>query len=382
VPFHINKRHKACIDLAPLLNFYLHICTVVAITKIEIEEFIELAKTLPVLDVRSPDEFAHAHIPGAFSFPIFSNDERKIIGTAYKQESRETAIKIGLEAFGKNMVKMVEEAEKISSSTKTTSREIGVHCWRGGMRSAAMAWLLDLYGFKVYLLVGGYKTYRSWALKQFETKRPFYIVGGYTGGNKTGIIQHLQKVKEPAIDLEKLAGHKGSAFGNLEGIEQPSQEHFENVLALQLHHLQKTYPDKAVWLEGESQRIGNINIPLPFFENMRRQQYFFMDIPFEPRLQHIIEGYGKQHKDALISAILRIKKKLGGLEMKNAVNALLEDDVRGCFTILLKYYDKLYLKSTTKENEDAGRVIPINTETTDEKINTEKLLEHVRNRIG
>lgn len=353
-----------------------------AITKIEIEEFIELAKTLPVLDVRSPSEFAHAHIPGAFSFPIFSDEERKIIGTAYKQESREKAIKIGLEAFGKKMVKLVEEAENIISSTKNTSREIGVHCWRGGMRSAAMAWLLDLYGFKVYLLTGGYKTYRNWALKQFEIERPFYIIGGYTGGNKTGIIQHLQKINEPAIDLEKLAAHKGSAFGNLEGTEQPSQEQFENLLAFELGQLQKTHPDKIVWLEGESQRIGNINIPLPFFENMRRQKYFFMNIPFEQRLQHIIEGYGKYHKDDLISAILRIKKKLGGLEMKNAINALLEDDIRGCFTILLTYYDKLYLKSTTKETEDASRVIPILTETVDEKINTEKLLENVRNRIS
>jgi tRNA 2-selenouridine synthase len=244
-----------------------------------------------------------------------------------------------------------------------------------------MAWLLDLYGFKVYLLIGGYKTYRNWALKQFESERPFYIVGGYTGGNKTGIIQYLQKIKEPAIDLEKLAAHKGSAFGNLEGIEQPSQEHFENLLAFELHHLQETHPGKAVWLEGESQRIGNINIPLPFFENMRRQKYFFMDIPFEARLDHIMEGYGKHHKDDLISAILRIKKKLGGLEMKNAVNALLEDDVRGCFTILLHYYDKLYLKSTTKENEDAARIIHVIAESTNEKINTEKLLEHVRNGI-
>jgi tRNA 2-selenouridine synthase len=123
-----------------------------------------------VLDVRSPSEFSHAHLPGAISLPLFSDEERHRIGTAYKQESREKAIKIGLEAFGRKMVAMVEAVEKITAASKHGSREVGLHCWRGGMRSAAVAWLLDLYGFKVFLLNGGYKSYRKWVLAQFQKK--------------------------------------------------------------------------------------------------------------------------------------------------------------------------------------------------------------------
>lgn len=103
-----------------------------SIHKLNIEDFFKTEGGIPVLDVRSPAEYAHAHIPGAISFPIFTNEERKIIGTAYKQESREKAIKLGLDSFGRNMVRMVEDAEKILADKKTASREVVVHCWRGG----------------------------------------------------------------------------------------------------------------------------------------------------------------------------------------------------------------------------------------------------------
>ena len=160
-----------------------------AIQKITIEQFLELADQYPVLDVRSPGEYLHAHIPGAYSLPLFTDEERKVVGTAYKQQSRETAIKIGLDYFGVKMRKMVEEVEQLLLDLKPKSPENNeennrtfiVHCWRGGMRSAGVAWLLDLYGFKVYTLVGGYKVYRQWARRQFEKPHSFTILGGYTG---------------------------------------------------------------------------------------------------------------------------------------------------------------------------------------------------------
>jgi len=219
----------------------------VAITKLNIEEFLLLAKEHPVLDVRSPGEFTHAHIPGAHSLPLFSDEERKIVGTAYKQECKEKAIKLGLEFFGVKMVKMVEEVEELIKVRGTkyevrtkkdfvprTSYIVLVHCWRGGMRSAGVAWLLDLYGFKVYTLVGGYKVYRKWVLQQFEKEYPINILGGYTGSGKTEILHTLIKKQECIIDLEGLAHHKGSAFGSLGQPAQPSQEMFENVLAEEL----------------------------------------------------------------------------------------------------------------------------------------------------
>jgi len=349
------------------------------ISKLNIEEFLFFAQSNTVLDVRSPGEYEHAHIPGALSFPIFNNEERKIIGTAYKQESREKAIKIGLDSFGKNMVRMVEEAEKISAQRKDASREVGIHCWRGGMRSATMAWLLDLYGFKVYLLTGGYKAYRHWVLKQFEKKYKLLIVGGYSGGDKTGVLQELKKLKEPVIDLEALASHKGSAFGSLGMGAQPSQEHFENVLANELYKQSSSYQDKPIWIEGESQRLGDINIPFVFYTNMRTQSLFFLDIPFQHRVTHIIKDYGKFEKEKIINGIVRIKKKLGGLETKTAINALLEDDLSACFSILLKYYDKLYLKSTYSKEEADRNITIVTSDSTDVKTNTEKLIQHVRN---
>lgn len=348
-----------------------------AITRLNIEEFIDFAASHPVVDVRSPGEYDHAHIPGALSLCIFNNEERKIIGTAYKQESREKAIKIGLEFFGKQMVKIVEAAEKIVADRRSATKEIGVHCWRGGMRSGAVAWLLDLYGFKVHLLNGGYKAYRRWVLQQFEKQYKLQILGGYTGSDKTGVLHELRKNSEVVIDLEQLAGHQGSAFGNLDLVPQPSQEQFENLLALELRISDLQLP---IWVEAESQRIGSVNIPPDFFECMRTSPLYFLNVPFEQRLTHILNGYGRFPKERLINAIVRIKKRLGGLETKNAVNALLEDDVRACFAILLKYYDKVYLKSTYDRDNIESLISYVDSDTLNRSENTRKILEHVRSK--
>ncbi len=344
------------------------------ITKLNIQDFLKLDI---ILDVRSPGEYDHAHIPAAISLPLFTNEERKIVGTAYKQESRERAIKIGLDFFGVKTVKLIETVEKIIAEKKT-GKELGVHCWRGGMRSAAVAWLLDLYGFKVYLLTGGYKVYRHWVLEQFTKKYELQILGGYTGSNKTGVLQALKKNNEPVIDLENLAGHKGSAFGNLEHQPQPSQEMFENVLAKELFHAQ--HVNKKIWIEDESQRIGLINIPLPFYRMMRVQPVIFLDIPFEERLTYIVNDYGKHSKEKLVNAIIRITKKLGGLEAKTAINFLLEDDIKNCFAVLLKYYDKIYLRNTYKRDEAKELIKEIGSASVDANLNSKKLIEHVSTR--
>ena len=214
------------------------------------------------------------------------------------------------------------------------------------MRSAGVAWLLDLYGFSVYTLVGGYKVYRKWVLQQFDKEYPLHILGGYTGSGKTEILHAMAKKKECIIDLEGLAHHKGSAFGNFGQPKQPSQEMFENLLAKEL----KITDDRCkvtqsvIWLEDESQRIGEVNITTPFFRQMRNKKLFFINIPFEERLDFIVQHYGKFEKEKLVNAIIRIKKRLGGLETKTAINYLLEDNIKACFAVLLMYYDKQYLK--------------------------------------
>jgi tRNA 2-selenouridine synthase len=310
------------------------------IEKIPIEQFITLAKTHPVLDVRSPAEYNHAHIPGAYSLPLFTDEERKIVGTAYKQQSRGEAIKIGLDLFGPKMKKMIEEAEQFSNRS---SQPLLIYCWRGGMRSAGVAWLMDLYGFKVFTLYGGYKKFRNYVLDIFKLPFQFKILSGFTGSGKTELLKELKQKGELVIDLEKLAQHKGSAFGNIGMPKQPGQELFENMLAIELlNHAGQMAP---IWLEDESQRIGQVNIPNELWKKMRESPLFFLDIPFEERLNHIVEEYGVLDKNKMIEAILRIREKLGGLHAQTAIQLLEENQTRESFRILLAYYDKFYLKS-------------------------------------
>ncbi|MBK9381281.1 MAG: tRNA 2-selenouridine(34) synthase MnmH [Chitinophagaceae bacterium] len=332
------------------------------VEKIHIEQFLELAKHYPVFDVRSPGEYKHAHIPGACSLPLFTDEERKVVGTTYKQQSREQAIKIGLDYFGPKMRKMIEEVESICSSrnsllTTQDSRIILVHCWRGGMRSGAISWLLDLYGFKVYTLIGGYKKFRNYVLDTFRLPFHLNILGGYTGSGKTELLKALKERGERVIDLEDIAKHKGSAFGSIGMPQQPGQEMFENILAQSLHEVRgklsetgKTPSDfmahpSGIWLEDESQRIGHVNIPGDFWQNMRQSPLYFLDIPFEERLKHIVQEYGQLDPEKVADAIGRISQKLGNLNAKTAILLLKEGKITESFNILLNYYDKFYFKS-------------------------------------
>ena len=329
----------------------------VSVQRLPIKEFLQRSKNKLLLDVRSPSEYLHAHVPAAKSFPLFSDEERKIVGTAYKQESREKAIRIGLDFFGPKMRPMVEEIEAMQAGgakkekpEDDQGREIFVYCWRGGMRSSAVAWLLDLYGWKVYTLAGGYKSFRNLVFQSFEYPYLFKVLGGYTGSGKTEVLSELQLKGETVIDLEQLACHKGSAFGSFKMPSQPRQEMFENLLFMELPEKSSVLdsdPDKkgtVIWLEDESQRIGNLNIPGPIWERMRASPIIFLEIPFESRLDHLVDEYGKCDRAKLIESVQRITKRLGGLEAKNTIDFLEEGNFREAFRILLLYYDKRYLK--------------------------------------
>lgn len=386
------------------------------VKKIDINEFLELANQYPVLDVRSPSEYKHAHIPGAVNLPLFSDEERKVVGTTYKQKSREAAIKIGLDFFGPKMRKMVEEVESMVGGTMADGRWplaekegtangqrssaidsfpandhrpstiVLVHCWRGGMRSAGVAWLLDLYGFRVFTLAGGYKMYRNYVLQAFRRPYNFIMIGGYTGSGKTIALKELEKKGEKIIDLEAIASHKGSAFGAIGQPSQPSQEMFENLLC---HELRKKAggdvengSSDPIWLEDESQRIGLINIPQIFWERMRQSAIYFIDIPFEERLQYLVDCYGSLDKEKMVNAIIRIRKRLGGLDTKSAINYLLENNARECFRILLKYYDKYYLKGLNNRENGDSLIKKVVCEKVDAKKNTEEILKHHKSLIG
>jgi tRNA 2-selenouridine synthase len=319
--------------------------------KLHITDFLKRSRDQLILDVRSPAEFAQAHIPGAVSLPLFSNEERKIVGTAYKQESREKAIKLGLDFFGPKMRGMVETVESLISErqlAKNGEPDIFVYCWRGGMRSGAISWLLSLYGFRVNTLSGGYKSFRRMVLDTFEQPFKLKILGGYTGSGKTTLLRDMALNGGNVIDLEGLARHKGSAFGNLGLPPQPSQESFENQLAWELWlktgvNSPWTSEQQEVWLEDESQRIGDINLPMSFWNAMRCSELFFLEIPFEERLDNIVLEYGVADRQKLIDATVRISKRLGGLEARNVLQNLRQGNIREAFRILLTYYDKRYL---------------------------------------
>lgn len=338
------------------------------VESLHIEEFLKRSQHGLLLDVRSPGEFSYAHIPHAHSLPLFTDEQRAIIGTAYKQQSREMAVNHGLDFFATHTKQMVAEVKALLTGRKEQDvPEIYIHCWRGGMRSEAVAWLLNLYGYKIFLLKGGYKSFRRWVLQQFEKPHTFSVVGGYTGSGKTEVLKELEEMGERVVDLEGLAVHKGSAFGSLGLPPQPSQEMFENQLAMALNRqlYSGMAEEQPIWIEDESQHIGRAGIPPALWIQIREHPVYFMEIPAEERLKHIVKHYGTFDKESLKDCVVHIQKRLGGLETKNALAFLEKGDVYHGFEILLTYYDKQYHQSLEKRQEASNNItkLPFKTVT-------------------
>ncbi|WP_299991128.1 tRNA 2-selenouridine(34) synthase MnmH [uncultured Pontibacter sp.] len=336
------------------------------INSITIEDFLQKAKQLPVLDARAPKEYAIGRIPQALSFPIFSDEERAKVGTAYKQQGHDPAVLIGLDLFGPKMSKFVREAEKLAPS-----KEVLVHCWRGGMRSGAMAWLLDFAGFQVYLLQGGYKAYRHYMHKQFERERLLLIISGNTGSGKTDLLPYLQQQGQQVIDLEGLASHKGSSFGSIGMAPQPSTEHFENLLGMAMLEL---YEQQPLWLEDESISIGKVQMPKPLFDRMQQSPTIVLEVPKTLRIQKLAEEYCRTDPALLESAILRIKKRLGGMATKEAIEAISTGDMEKMVDIALTYYDKAYTYELAKKQE----VLRLPLETLHPEENAQRLIKFAK----
>ncbi|HVA99555.1 MAG TPA: tRNA 2-selenouridine(34) synthase MnmH [Bacteroidia bacterium] len=317
---------------------------------ISIEAFLKYAESHPIIDVRSEGEFAHSCIPTAINIPLFTNEERKIVGTLYKQEGRQPAILKGLELVGPKMKSLVENINAIKNNGTFL-----MYCWRGGMRSASVAWLLETYGYKVFVLKGGYKSFRKIILNSFESPIKLVILGGRTGTGKTLLLEKLAEKNQQIIDLEKLACHKGSAFGALGEKEQPSQEQFENLLGLSILSQKNNF---WTWIEDESKMIGKKVIPQKFWNQMRQAPVVYVDIPFEIRANYLLESYGKFSVEALKGSIFKIKKRLGGLQTKLAVEAVEKNDLETVCKICLAYYDKSYdFGLSQRENKQIEKII-------------------------
>lgn len=320
-------------------------------TVLEIERFLAQSKGRNILDVRSPSEFSHGHIPGARNLILFNDEERAEIGTLYKKKGRQTAVIRGLDIVAPKLSVLVNEAKDAA-----VNGEIFVHCWRGGMRSGFVSVLLDMYGLKTFTLKGGYKKFRNHVLNGFTAPYKFYVLGGKTGSGKTFILKELKNSGQSVIDLESIAHHKGSSFGALGEAPQPTQEQFENELMMQLL---EHGTEQRIWLEDESRMIGRNVIPPAMWENMRASKVFYLDIPFEERLSHILGVYGEYSKEELRSAIERIGRRLGPEQTKNALMALETDDLRTAFGYCLHYYDKTYAHGLTKREKPDVVSVPL-----------------------
>lgn len=319
-------------------------------------EDINLDKAI-FIDTRSPSEFKKGHIVDAINIPLLDDEQRAIIGTIYKKQGQEKAIKKGLELAGPNFVNIYEQLLKIQRKYKSNHpskdvnnrKDIIIYCARGGMRSGAVHAFMSSLKIKSYRLIGGYKEYRNIVLDYVERNIPnirFIILNGYTGSGKTTVLHKMQKQNLPIIDLEGIAKHMGSAFGSIpyNGV-RTTQQQFENRLATSLIKLKDT---KTVFIEGESKRIGWVHLNKNFYEKMTNSDMVIIKRSENYRIKKILEDYDINDIE-FKNALERITKKLGGERYKQILEMLENhQDEAVIRELLINYYDKLYSHSINK----------------------------------
>jgi tRNA 2-selenouridine synthase len=296
---------------------------------------------LPV-DVRTPLEYAEDHLPGAINVPLLSNEERVEIGTIYKQEGPHPARMRGLELTARRFPEIVRT---IAESAQ--GRPVLVYCWRGGLRSKTVTSILELTGHRALQLTGGYKGFRNRVAEYFQPftpKAPLVVLHGMTGIGKTTFLLRLKDRGCSVVDLEGLACHRGSAFGQLGLTQNLSQKRFETLL---WDAVRKAPADRPLIVEGESERIGRVSLPGDFYQKMAAGIRIWCSASLETRVQRLIEEYGlPEYKADMADALQRIRKKLGGKICEELAGNLerweLEPFMKG---LVCDYYDKVYYKN-------------------------------------
>jgi tRNA 2-selenouridine synthase len=336
--------------------------------RVAAEVFVSEGESNPIVDVRSPAEFAKGHIPGAVNIPIFSDLERAKVGTVYKQQSRDEAIALGLEIVGPKMASFAANAKKLA-----VNGALNVYCWRGGMRSEKMAWLFETVGLQTKVLHSGYKAYRKYLHEQFKHINKLVVIQGPTGSGKTVILHALKDVGEQILDLEGLANHKGSAFGGLGEEEQPTTQQFQNNILAEMANFDL---DRTIWIESESSTVGRVYLPEELWQQMNNATVLAIDVPRESRIAHIVKQYGEFSADELSGKINQLQENLGDANVKSIVNLVEAGNLHGAVDLLLKYYDKSYGYSASKFK--TKKPICVNLPTDDRKESAEILI----NKIG
>lgn len=294
-----------------------------------------------IVDARSPSEYAEATIPGAVNVPILDDEERKEVGTLYKQTGKQEARRRGVELVAPKIPAMVA---KVSELQKKTSQPVVVFCWRGGMRSLALAQFLELAGVPARQLERGHKGFRRHVLDFFERGRwgRMIVLRGLTGVGKTKYLQQLAEAGHPMIDLEGLANHRGSAFGNLGLPAQPGQKMFESLL---WDELRKIPDDGYVLAEGESRHIGRVALPVEVYKSLQTETSIWLNASLPMRVRNILADYPAidSLKNDFVSPIMALKDKLGKKRVETYLDLLDAGDWEQLVGDLMEnYYDPLY----------------------------------------
>lgn len=321
-----------------------------------IQEFLTLRSHLPVVDVRSEGEYLGGHVPSAHNVPLLNNAERMAVGTDYKYKGQQEAIKTGFRLVGPRLADMIEEARQVGE-------EIIVYCWRGGMRSSNFCQFAEMSRIRTHQLEGGYKAYRNLALEAFRKPLQLFVIGGCTGSGKSEILRALARCGEQIIDLEKLANHKGSAFGGLMMPPQPTTEQFQNDLFEEVQRLDR---DKRVWIEDESLAVGKIFLPNDLWIQMSVSPMVEIGVQKEIRIERLVDEYGLADKEEFLQAMTRISKKLGGQHFIAAKEKLLQGDMGSTVEMLLSYYDKAYLNGLNEKKHRIKLYSPWNGDNVNE----------------
>jgi len=329
---------------------------------IPVEKFLGQSVEKLVIDVRSPIEFRKGHIPGALNIPLFEDLERAEIGTLYKAKGKEDAVMRGLEIVSPKLTKFITETKK-----NTDKKGVLVYCFRGGMRSNSFGWLLNTAGLEAVIMEGGYKAYRRHVLHKFEEDFKLILLGRAQVSGKTKILKQLKKEVQ-LLDLEGLANHKGSAFGGIGQPAQLPQQLFENNL---YNELSRVNPSKYLLLEDESMSIGYNKIPYPFWLQMKEAPIIKVIMPFELRVERLVNEYGKEDVEKLKQSVINISQQLGPNNAKDCLQWLNEGKLADVAAMTLKYYDKAYEYNHTHKNKKT--ILPVETDSADPVVNAEKV---------